>query len=441
MTAYNNIVCKKHDVITLIGGYLLCVRCGECKPGEPEGKIPLRPLHYIILADVREQFPLYFKKNRTAFMYSEFFRYIFEKKVMRITMMGETRGGKSEEAQTLALNYIIIWNALYDRGHFKTVDKEITDKIRLERLTFTVKNIHANASIYKYHLRDCSRDRNLLFGQISIIDEDRESEGGIGSFSEEMEEENLNNITAVFCQNEIWIKPKRFQLMNTPYGMNCLIKDESTRTNWSLLYKIEMDSALLREQNFLGWVGVKLHEDEELRHEYKMKKNTWVEQEFTGTINPRAVRRREAIEVLVEDKEFMQYSIGKNGQVRWKHSNEDMSYLVEQAMIDKRIDNFNETEIERIVHGVRTMGERRIREAENGARERTIEESDGITDRQDDRTDGPDRIETESTRNDAGTDGGDDTELDWLREELPLIIEESDSETVSDDETTTIPAQ
>lgn len=357
---------QAHDDITLLGGYVLCVRCGSCYPGKEEERVPLKPIHKITLEVIFAQYPLLARKNRTAFFISELWRYIYEKKVVRITIMGETRGGKSEEAQTIAAKwYTDIWNALYDRGRFNTLDPEIKEKVVLERLTFTVENIHPNSPTYKYWLRDKSRTGKLRFGQISIIDEDKESEGGIGTFTEEMEEENLNNITAVFCQCEIWIKPKRFQILNTPYGLNCLIKHEPTRTNWSLIYKIEMESSLLREQNFIGWVCVPLHDDEQLRHEYKLKKNEWVELEFQGNINPRAVRRNEAINIMLQDDNFTLHTIGKDGNVKWHHGLEDMKFLVEEAIMEKRIDSFNESEIERIVHGARTRGEKRIKEGKH----------------------------------------------------------------------------
>lgn len=354
--------CEPHENIDILEEYELCLKCGQCKPKKQELRVPLRPIHYIILDDIRRNYPQHFFQNRTSFLISQIFEYVYQKKVFRLTEMGETRGGKSELAQTIALIYIIIFNALYKKGHFKNLKKELEkEQIKFNPLSMITENIHANQSAYLYHLRDKTRENLLLFGQMHIIDEDRENVGGIGTFSEEMEVENLNNIVAKFCQCEIWITPKRFQIMNTPYGINVLIKDEQNTMNWALLYKIEPGSAGMREQNFLGWIGIKLHKDKKLRDTYNAKKNTWVKQELEGTINERAKRRMIAVNYFLTDDTFMQHTYGKDGSVKYHHGVETMKFLVETAMIDNKIDQFNDTEIERIVYGVRALGEKKYR--------------------------------------------------------------------------------
>lgn len=362
MSIFKHIECTKHENILLEGDYNICIVCGECKSVGDEKRVPMRPIHYVILDELMHMFPRFFRKNRTSFFWSEIWRYIYEKKVVRITIMGETRGGKSEEAQTIAINYTRIFNALLKKGHFKKIDitYDTGAGIEISHLEIETDHIHANQSSYLYHLRDVTRDKKLKFGQIHIIDEDRDNIGGIGSFSEEMEIENLNNIVAKFMQAEIWITPKRFQTMNTPYGLNCLIKDEENKINWSLIYKIEMSSAGLREQNFLGWVGISLHKEKSLRDKYQQKKNSWIEQELKGTINERAQRRMNAIEVMLKDEFFTQHVINKDGKIKWYHGIESMKFLVEQAMSEQKIDQFNDTEIERIVHGARAIGEQRL---------------------------------------------------------------------------------
>lgn len=356
------ITCKKHAEITLEGGYAICYLCGVCRPLNPEKRVPLRPIHRIILADLFRDFPQHFLKNRTCFFYSEMWRYIFEKKVYRIRIMGETRGGKSESAQTIAINYTRIFNALFKIGHFKNIEAayESGKKVEVKSISVEVEHIHANQASYLYSQRDATREEKLSFGQIHAIDEDRENPGGIGSFSEEMETENINNIVAMFMQSEIWIKPKRFENTNTPYGLNCQIKDEENRLNWSLLYKIEMNSSGLREQNFLGWVSITVHTNKPLRQAYIKKKTTWISQELKGTANPRSERRMVAINKMLDDPFFTQNKMRKDGTIGWVHGIESMKFLVEKAMMEQKIDPFNDTEIERIVHGARALGEQRL---------------------------------------------------------------------------------
>lgn len=364
VNAVKKIVCIKHKEIDLIGDYKICIKCGECRSLEEEPKVPLRPIHFIILKEIIEVFPAFFRKNRTKFFYSEMWRYAFEGKVYRITIMGETRGGKSEEAQTVGINFCRIFNALYKEGHYKDMNIFYQDKTKLSlgEIKLSDDYIHANQSVYLYHLRDTTRERKLNFGQMHIIDEDRDNPGGIGSFSEDIEVLNVNNITAKFMQCEIWITPRRFQTMNTPYGLNCLIKDKDNRMNWSLIYKIEMNSSGLREQNFLGWTGIALHKDNMLREKYQNKKDTWIEQELGGGTNERVTRRMKAIDYMLTDDNFTQFTINKSGEIRWHHGIEAMKYLVEEAMMNEKIDPFNETEIERIVHGARAKGEKQFKE-------------------------------------------------------------------------------
>jgi len=359
-----NIVCKKHKEIALIGDYMLCIKCGSCRPTREELRVPLRPLHYIILEEIRKTFPGFFRRLRNTFFYSEMWRYAYERKVFRVTIMGETRGGKSEQAQTISINWCRIFNALSLEGHYKDIHILYSDATPLKTglIEIGIEHIHANQSAYLYYLRDTTRAMQLQFGQMHIIDEDRENPGGIGSFSEEMEVENLNNIVAKFMQCEIWITPRRFQIMNTPYGLNCMIKDEKNRTNWSLIYKIEMNSSGIREQNFLGWTGIALHSEKKLRDLYQEKKNQWIEQELKGTINQRAHRRMAAIEFLLTDKNFIQHAESKHGQLRWHHGVDAMKFLVEKAMMEQKVDQFNDTEIERIVYGARALGEERFKE-------------------------------------------------------------------------------
>lgn len=361
------IECKKHKIVTLVGGDTLCIHCGECWLKKTDLRPPLRPIHRIIFETIAELFPLRYRRVQTSFLWSEMWRYAWEKKVFRVTLMGETRGGKSEEAQTIATNWCIIFTALWKEGHYKNIDITYDDgkKIDIKPIELKAEYIHANQSVYLYHLRDQTKEKKLLFGNMHIIDEERDNPGGIGSFTEDVETENLNNIVAKFMQCEIWITPKRFQIMNTPYGINVQIKDENTRTNWGLLYKLEMNSAGLNEQNFLGWVGVGLHEDKKLREAYQEKKNKWIEAELSGTINERVLRRKKAVEYLLSDPMFSEHVTRKDGTIHWKHGIEAMKFLVEEAMSQKKIDPFNDSEIERIVHGARALGEKTFNEVQH----------------------------------------------------------------------------
>lgn len=358
-TIFDEKSCEDHDRIELIGGYMLCVRCGDCQEPEDVPRIPVKPIHHYLLKELREIYPEHYTKNRTAFFYSQMWQYKYEKKVWRCTVMGETRGGKSETAFTTAMNNIRIFNTLLERGHYK--DMQVDKSLKFKKISLTVDHVYANESEYHYALTDQQRTGKLCFGTNHVIDEKDETIGGMGSFTEEREMLSRNNIIAKFAQDETWVTPRKFLLQNTPYGLHAFIKDEKNKINWCLLYKLQMTSDGIREQNFLGWVGIKLHDDKRFRKAYEKKKDEWIKKEIEGKTSRRAIRRQEATEYLANDPGFNQHTYNKNGDIIFKKNIESMKFLVERAMIAGEIDKFNEAEIERIVHGARALIEERAK--------------------------------------------------------------------------------
>jgi hypothetical protein len=274
--------------------------------------------------------------------------------------MGETRGGKSEIGKTISINYKRIFNKLFELGHFDDVNLSTgSDEIKVKRskINFTVDHIRSDAGDYMYQIREKARSGTFIFGEKYLIDEDKDSIGGVGSFSEAMDIQNLNNIVAKFMISETWIKPNQFLQRNTPYGIHCFIKDEKQRLNWGLLYKIEMKSAGVQEKTLLGWVGIGLHKDKKLRADYDKKKNQWIYEEYKGSPGKRVKERHKAAEILAEEPLFCETTITKAGNLKFVKSTEQQKVVVEKLMLEGTIPNFNETEIERIINHARLIVE------------------------------------------------------------------------------------
>ena len=352
-------VCDHKDAfVNLVDGEKICVRCGTISNKKKFKEVPLRPIHYEILREVRIKFPVAFKRVNNNFLWFEMWRYIFEHRVFRLSSKGETRGGKSEGNQTIGINYYRIFNKLYDLGHFDSVKVR---GIKKGRIDFTIKNIHDNQSVYVDDIRERAKNDELVFGEYNIIDEDKDSYGGLGSFSEQQDLTNINNIVALYMLSEGWIRPDLFLKRNTPYGIQFLIKDIQNRVNWGLLYKIEMESLGIPEFTLLGWVAIGLHDDEQLRKDYEAKKEGWVSEELKGGVSPRMRARHRASKTLSDDERFLESKTTRAGDIVFKRTPEQQKIILELLMSEGIIPVFNETEMERIVQHARIMKEKKLK--------------------------------------------------------------------------------
>ena len=307
-----------------------------------------------IIWDLRQDYTRQFYTNATSFLIKEMRKYIQYNQVWRIAIMGETRSGKSESAQSLAFKYMKIFNDCLkngfkdERGNHRDFKKQIEERlngaITVSKIDFEVNNIAESQSDYLYILRDQARNKKMKFGQIWQIDENRE-QSGLGSYTERQERDNLNNIIAKFCQCEIWLQPRRFTEANTPYGIRMFKKDIYKRCNWGLLYKIEMTPAGT-EFKFLGWIKIPLHEFHKHRIEYEVKKNNWIKKEIDGSVDERLRLRHNVAEKLSKEIDFCQLNKKKTNFLRTK---KQQVAILERWIIDKKCQNFNELEKDVII--------------------------------------------------------------------------------------------
>ena len=342
---------EKYKVL-LVDGETICVKCGWIEGDKTFKKVPLKKVHREILRDVMLRFPQAFNRINNYFLWFEMWRYIYEKRVFRVSVKGETRGGKSEAVQTVGMNYYRIFNRLYDLGHFDDINPEGIIKRKID---FNINHIHDNQSVYIHNIREKAKNKELVFGEFNIIDEDKDNYGGLGSFSEQQELSNINNIVARFMLSEAWIRPNVFLKRNTPYGLQTMIKDYENRVNWCLLYKIEMESLGIPEFTLLGWVAIGLHKDDELRKDYESKKDSWIADELVGGVSTRTKSRHEASKILADDGRFSETKFTKSGREIFSRTPEQQKIILEILMSEGKIPVFNETEMERIVQHSRLI--------------------------------------------------------------------------------------
>ena len=303
-----------------------------------------------ILKGLRDSHPIEFNSNVTKFYLSEMDKYVSRLQVWRITIMGETRSGKSEVGCTNALIYKKKFNYYLKLGAFKKMLK--SSDLKIGPIDFNEQFIMGSQSEYIYTLRESQNNKKLQFGQIWQIDEDRGQAGGMGLFSEQTDLKNLNNIAAKFMQSEIWITPIKFQTRNAPYGLYVYHKDIETRVNWCLLYKIQMTAKASSDYFFMGWVAFQLHNDEKLRKKYETKKDGWIRAEIDGNVDERTKKRKEFALLLSSDERFKMMShSGKNFVL----SKEQQMSIIEDYIIKGDTQRWNENEKYRIMSEARMI--------------------------------------------------------------------------------------
>lgn len=285
--------------------------------------------------------------NRTGFLVAEVLRYCKEQKVLRTTHMGETRGGKSEGAQMMALLHLHFYNTLYKKGHFDNVDVDLPKG----EIALTVENIHRNKTYYLESVRKGFKDKSLYYGTVNVIDEDEASIGGLGSMSEEIEMKNYNNIIAKYNLGEHWINPRGFIDMNTSYGVHWFIKDVKNKVNWGLLYRLESWSKGISPQSFIGWVCFPLHQNHELRKSYEEKKNEWINEVIAGGGDPRARLRRVAAEIVALNPLFSKMKTEKSFVL----TNQQQLDIIDDLIMNGTLSGFNAQERERIADRARLI--------------------------------------------------------------------------------------
>lgn len=305
---------------------------------------------YVRLAKLRKDNPQVFSTNSTSFFLNFMRDYIATGRVFRVSIMGETRQGKSEIGSTIAFNYVRYFNHFYKKGLYDNLSVKNLKSITISELDFNINNVFASQFEYNLKLKELVKNNELKLGQIWQIDEDKRKIGGIGSYSEKIEIDNLNNIIAKFMQSEIWITPDKMITQNCPYGLYAFKKDIPNRINWCLLYKIETTASGSNNFEFMGWVCIPLHNNDKFRKDYNDKKDAWIEEEIIGSSDPRMKERHRIAKQIYVNNVFELTDKGN-----FKFSRDEQISFLETLIIAQEIQNFNEVEKIRIIDSARTM--------------------------------------------------------------------------------------
>lgn len=301
----------------------------------------------------RKSNPIAFFTDYTDLFLEHMSEYIHGGRVWRVNIQGDTRGGKSEVGQTICFLYVQTFNKVFSKNAFfdKGLKKKLeTSDVKISKIKFTVDNILANQSDYLYNMREKAQNKKLVFGQVNLIDEARELEGGLGSLTEYSEIRNINNIIAKFCPSEVWIHPKKWISMNAPYGLIAYKRDDKKKENWLKCYKMT-SSPYGDIPVFVGWVCLPLHPFKKHRQQYEDKKNKWIGEEIKGNINPRMVLRHKVAEKLAINKQFG----NRNEKGKFILNTREQKSILERMIIKGEIQNFNEEEKRDIISLARSF--------------------------------------------------------------------------------------
>lgn len=334
-------------------------------------KVPLTLNDRIKYREILEETPQNFFKNSTKDFYMEMRRYIREGKVWRINCSGRVRHGKSEIAQTWTMFYIDEFNIGLIDGCYEDLAKQgIHYNQEILKPLTPKENILFSQSNYLYDLREKQKSDKIIFGFPRIVDEDMSSMGGVGSYSEKIELENVNNITAQSLQSEFQLRPDRFVLMTAPFGLHQEKMDRVNKVNWSMLYEFNTEPMRTRDYQFVGWVGTPLHTYSEVRVKYNEMKKENIQKVYEGTADLRMLERVKVAEMLSKDDYFSMRSA--NGKV-FKLSKGQQEAILQSWIIEKKVQNFNSMELMEIIEYARMLSEKDFLKGQiqNGVRNET----------------------------------------------------------------------
>lgn len=324
-------------------------------------KVPLTHEDMEKFKAIFEKNPQMFYKNATKYYFLNLRKSVREGKVWRNNISGPVRHGKSEVAQVGSMIYIDEFNQALSDGCFDFHKEQGIEyqKGILKPLKASI-NILFSQSNYLYDLREKQKENKLIYGFMRIVDEDQDSIGGIGSYSERIELTNVNNVTAQSLQAEYQLRPDRFVLQSARFGLHQEKMDRKNRINWSMLYERNTDPLRTEEYIFKGWVAFPLHDDEELRKEYNMLKKENINKVYEGTADLRMLERVKVAKSLSDDENFASRNVsGKT----FKYSKGQQKSILTDWIIEKKCQNFNEMEQLEIIEHARMLAEKKYTES------------------------------------------------------------------------------
>jgi len=309
----------------------------------------LNDTDYVILSELITNYPREFYTDMTGFFITQMNHYIDTGMVWRVSIMGPTRIGKSEIGSSICFLYKKRLNKNIKKGVYKQNSVLNTmfesGDIRHEEIEFNTEFVYGSPSEYMTKQKERAKNDEIRFGQIHQVDEDKKSSGGLGTMSQAIEIQNINNISAKFMQCEVWITPDYMITKNAPFGLRAYKKDYENRLNHCLLYKIEMNTNGNADFKFLGWVSMPLHPYDKFRIAYNKIKDGWIKGEIEGKGDARSESRFNVAKMLSESNMF---SLKESGKM-FKYSKAERIAYLEQLILKGEVQSFNEIEKCRII--------------------------------------------------------------------------------------------
>lgn len=228
---------------------------------------------YRNLNDLRMNHPIEFYTDYTKKFLSQLRKSVRNAELVRISVMGKPRIGKSEVGLQICLFYKEQFNEAFKEGLYSHLDLVSDKDIKFQEIEFNSTHIWGSQSDYIDELRKAYAEKRLVFGQIRQIDESRSSSGGLGSYSDKIDLDNIINIVPKFMQSEIWITPPQFDKRNCYWGINVYQKDTEKKVNYCMLFELLYTPRGQEDFVFRGWLEIPLTTNIALREEYNIKKN------------------------------------------------------------------------------------------------------------------------------------------------------------------------
>jgi len=318
--------------------------------------VPISTYDRIKYGDLFEQNPAAFNYNATKEFYTCMKQYIYEGKKWCINLAGKTRHGKSEVAQTWTMLYIDMFNIALNAGAYNSHKLQGIKYNMAVLPLLNADDILFSQSNFLYYLREDQVKNKLIYGKPHIVDEDQDKTGGLGSYSEKLEIDNVNNITAQALQAEWQLRPDKFVLVNAPYGLFQDKMDIKNKVNWSILYEQRNDPTRTRQFVFKGWVATPLHHDAELRKQYNRRKQKNIIDVLEGKGDLRLLERQKVAKLLAVDSDFNKRTVNNKA---FKYSIHQQTSILNEWITDGKIQNFNSLEKDEIVSYARMLAEKK----------------------------------------------------------------------------------
>jgi hypothetical protein len=232
------------------------------------------------------EYAMIMNKNETALLYRWLVEKVMEKENIIMEIKGHTRSGKSIVGISIG----------------KLITKLVNHYFKLNR-QFKQFNVCKNESEYFQKIRFANK-KGVSFNSTWVVDEQKETHTGVGSYSELTLQEDINNIVAIECIHTIWIHPPHFVGRNALVGLETYGKNKEYRVTRCIMYDLHENQKVGVP---MGLAYIPVIDDPEFEGKYIEKKWEQVDDLLTGKdISGRVDARFRIAKKLSENSMFLE---------------------------------------------------------------------------------------------------------------------------------------